>query len=939
MNDSKPIHLFNNASNLGSIISPVHGDVNVSSARLRYVLERIHSMQPPLDLDALGMQPSRLLNARYRIVPFTGRNRELETLKKWRETPGALRVLLLHAAGGHGKTRLALEFADSSARAGWHVWQARHGNDPTIVQSDSLVAPDDQRARHLILVDYADRWAHHALAELCGACARTPGKATRVLLVSRTIQGWWALRGELDALQADSTDLPLESLSVEVSRIELFHKAQSTFARALKISLSRARGAPASLSGESYASILSVHMAALAAVPLSQDDTVAPDEVDDVAAFLLAREMRNWEHLRVSGKDFHSGYRLMAKAVFIAILSGPHPDYRDAKSALTKADIKDNTDQLLTDHRACYPPADPGHSLEPLYPDRLAEDFLGLLTPGHGITGFDVQPWAATAPAELLTREPSGNASPHTARALTFLASAAARWPHLTGKLSKLLRSDPELATIAGGAALHAIAELSGLDSSVLDRISEYFPTGHGPDLDTGMCAITDAIVQRRLPQTHEPMARALLFIERAKRMGQVGQYQKSLDDYDAAVSILRQLAATNPGQIPLRLVEARVNQSQVLHALGRLADALHSVGQAEKLLRKAHAHTSNEWVGMLISTLTAKAAILQTTGEPARSRVALDEAESLLITSHTGTSWLKLHQRSDIALMLGHIFRQNGDTPRALSLLRAAYLQHRQDLSADDVHGAAVYGALLNNYGAIAVEAGMPHEATTPLTEAVEIYEKLSSTNPGLFADRLDLAKMNLAAHLASLTEDVLTDANAPNHGHTTNDVSINLFGQSNVLETIENIRATIGKLRMKTRTPSEEVTLANALSILANRLHERSDHTKALECIIEAETILESLLIKWPKAYKPDLAIVQLNKAIVLAAAGHTAAALLAARSATDAFRKLSGSHNRYLPQLAAALDIQAQALNHRGYSAEAADVQAEYSRILQAIRAPKQ
>ena len=37
---------------------------------------------------------------------------------------------------------------------------------------------------------------------------------------------------------------------------------------------------------------------------------------------------------------------------------------------------------ILDDHRLCYPPLDAGHVLEPLYPDRLGEDFIAAMLPG-----------------------------------------------------------------------------------------------------------------------------------------------------------------------------------------------------------------------------------------------------------------------------------------------------------------------------------------------------------------------------------------------------------------------------------------------------------------------------------------------------------------------------------------------------------------------------
>ncbi|MFD7500122.1 hypothetical protein [Streptomyces sp. NPDC059850] len=59
--------------------------------------------------------------------------------------------------------------------------------------------------------------------------------------------------------------------------------------------------------------------------------------------------------------------------------------------------------RLLTDHGTCYPAAEPGAVLEPLYPDRLDEDFLALSLDGHRVTGYPAAPWAAPSGARTLS--------------------------------------------------------------------------------------------------------------------------------------------------------------------------------------------------------------------------------------------------------------------------------------------------------------------------------------------------------------------------------------------------------------------------------------------------------------------------------------------------------------------------------------------------------
>ncbi len=72
-----------------------------------YRLERF-SFAPTVDDQALPRvfadQPSRLLDARSQIVPFSGRQEELTRLAEWRDAGTAsLSALLLHGPGGEGR--------------------------------------------------------------------------------------------------------------------------------------------------------------------------------------------------------------------------------------------------------------------------------------------------------------------------------------------------------------------------------------------------------------------------------------------------------------------------------------------------------------------------------------------------------------------------------------------------------------------------------------------------------------------------------------------------------------------------------------------------------------------------------------------------------------------------------------------------------------------
>ena len=73
-------------------------------------------------------------------------------------------------------------------------------------------------------------------------------------------------------------------------------------------------------------------------------------------------------------------------------------------------------EQALADHLVCYPATDPGNGLEPMVPDRLAEDFLALTLPGHDHPDFAADGWSAPVPARLFMPARPGRDYPPYAR-------------------------------------------------------------------------------------------------------------------------------------------------------------------------------------------------------------------------------------------------------------------------------------------------------------------------------------------------------------------------------------------------------------------------------------------------------------------------------------------------------------------------------------------
>ncbi|GGP05913.1 hypothetical protein LDL08_18475 [Nonomuraea glycinis] len=244
----------------------------------------------------------------------------------------------------------------------------------------------------VLVVDYADRWAFShlqaLLTDLRTLAVRMPGgSAVRVLLLAR-LAGWWqGLEEWLDTdLDLPADQVTLAPLGGEVNRVELFTTARDRFAAAMNVDGCQAIDPPGGLDDAGFAQVLTVHMAALAAVDAHHHGTSIPADPERVSAYLLRRERAHWQQWHARPDDpLPTPPQIMGRAVWAATLTGAlsHPDGVTVLARVQIATLPENAAQALTDHQRCYPPHDPATVLEPLYPDRLGEDFVALSTPGN----------------------------------------------------------------------------------------------------------------------------------------------------------------------------------------------------------------------------------------------------------------------------------------------------------------------------------------------------------------------------------------------------------------------------------------------------------------------------------------------------------------------------------------------------------------------------
>jgi tetratricopeptide (TPR) repeat protein len=707
----------------------------------RYRLDYLSVQNEPVDIAWLREQPSRMLDARSQVVEFQGRRDELESLSRWRDDDGqrGLSVRLLHGPGGQGKSRLANKFGEVSVEEGWTVVTARQTPGPTS-RSDEAPKLRATPVRVLLIVDYADRWSHTELLSLFEDPLVAVTSA-RVLLIGRSVQWWPAVRGELAESYASTDDQRLGPLAqLAHDRQTVFLAARDRFADLLGLPKPHNVGPPGSLAAPTYGLVLALHMAALVAVDASIRGQRPPPDPEDLAAYLLDREYTNWRRLygsRTQGEEFETPPSVMARTVFVAALTGA-VDYDTGSTAIERVGLNPSQ-RILTDHRVCYPPADRRMVLEALLPDRLAEDFLALLTPGHDVTGYEPDPWTTSAATTMLMRGDNGCLPEYAPRAITFLSAAAARWPHLRKTLGDLVSSDPRVVIDAGNAALAAFAEIPDMEATALESVRSTLPGDRHVDLDPGIASFMRRFVEHRLMQGADQKTRVDLWLQLALRYYQAGLYDEAIAELGRARDVVNQLMETDANKHEPTMAWILDSLSVYLTHLGRDDDALEVSRQALDIYRRLANREPEEYRSDLARALNNYSADLGVAGH---LREGLEGNEEALTIFDALAAKNPQEYEPDVAwtLLTSSIkLSKLGDHRAALALTKQSRdIYQRLYDSRPDVYAPDLARTLMDE-SSCAAEVDRRLDAISPAKAAVTLYRKLASSNPEGF--ELELA------------------------------------------------------------------------------------------------------------------------------------------------------------------------------------------------------
>ncbi len=260
--------------------------------RLAVTAETSLALAPPYRAATprLGREPARLLLPEYGIVPFAGRDGDLETLQAWCLNGTSPAVRRITGAGGSGKTRLAAEACVRMAGQGWQAGFA----DPKAPDGRAQLEFDRPT---LLVVDDADLNVT-LLADLVRTVSYWPPGTppVRLLLLARHTTGWWdTLNQRTGRLAGELADPTLELHDGELTpagRAEHHTRALTAFAAHLPDPVTPA--GPVRLADPAFANPLLVHMHALLTVCGAQVPTTGDAIRERTLDAVLDRERDRW---------------------------------------------------------------------------------------------------------------------------------------------------------------------------------------------------------------------------------------------------------------------------------------------------------------------------------------------------------------------------------------------------------------------------------------------------------------------------------------------------------------------------------------------------------------------------------------------------------------------------------------------------------------------
>ncbi|WP_431932023.1 tetratricopeptide repeat protein, partial [Nonomuraea jabiensis] len=722
LTDGKPLQTVLGAI-VGGVISafgPTVIDLMREKVAARDALAVVAELLP----DVSG--PAMLLHASRRVVPFEGRERELEELLAWCRNPQAGRLRLLTGPGGVGKSRLAVELAKQLG-PGWGVLEVRDDAEADALSRWRAV----EQRQVLVVVDYAE--TRTGLSGLLHEVAGDEGRRVRMLLLARSTGEWWqqlggeSVRVRQMVREAGSGIELAERVTAGKSDRDLIAEAVPYFAAALGVESPRTFEVEL---GDGLHRILDLHAAALLVVLRSRSEADAVSvALGDVLEELLGHERRYWLQTARARGFLQGAYGLSTLAIEQTVAAGTLLGAADrAQATEVVGRVPDGAPSaMMADWlREIYPPdngEDGREWLGRLRPDRLAELHVTRQLSGS---------------AELLEACLTDLDERQARRALVTLARAAQELDAAGEILQRLL---PVVASEVGSVPA---------PRETLVALYEVLPH---PSL---VLANAKALLARRIldgtPGDAEAGERARWLSNLGIHLSELGRQADALSVEQEAVAIRRELAAVSPDRYRYGLALALNNLGVRFSELGRLADALPVAEEAVIIRRELAAVSPDRYRPDLAISLTNLGATFSELGR-------LDDA--LLVTEEAVAIYRELaavypdHYRFDLARSLtnfGISYAELGRHADALPVEQEAETIYRELAAIYPDRYRPDLALSLNNLGVYSLELDCPGDALPVEQEAETIYRELAAIYPDRYRPEFARSLGNLGKSFSRL-------------------------------------------------------------------------------------------------------------------------------------------------------------------------------------------
>lgn len=583
--------------------------------------------------------PSDLLNAVHATVPWndTMRADVLDTLDRWCDDDARpVDVRLLHADGGSGKTRLAIEWTRRRRELGEAAGFLRRG-----MAADWLDSLLNLLVPVRVVIDYAEsRLDLVLLLERLAAYAQVEGpkRSVRLLLLARNDGDWWAelaresasVRALLATARTDALELPRVPPE---ARAAVFGAALERFEVEYGTAEDRA---PPSLDDPRYERVLYLHMAALARA------RGVPFNAGDLMAVTLDHEERFWRQRGAEGAVLVD-LDLARRIVTAATLRGGLRTRGEARAQLNRLLDRPRApadDGLLKLLHYIYQRDDLGLYLPGLEPDLLGEAMVVRVA--EEVTASE--PSAAGEWIEQVFPKDEADA---LRAGFTVLGTIGGRVPTAERWVERMLATGSlgvrSLAALEAAKVTAKRTTIPLLAKALKDALSKRGRLADAETLDKAGIPQESATLQGigewiertiLLALRSEPSSSASEIARRANALGirlcELRQWEEAINLLEEAKRIRRNISNEN---IPTSLADLAASCNNLVRAYcnsGRVRDGLATAEEAVNIYRPLHA-SSQCTVSAFAKSLINLGAARRYCGDLLGSRNVAREAATLL--------------------------------------------------------------------------------------------------------------------------------------------------------------------------------------------------------------------------------------------------------------------------------------------------------------------